>query len=184
MTNIFEILTSSKDITNGTQFEAINKAHRNEFEAQKKTFAHVLTLCQLYGKASEYLSSKQGKAERMRLNVKGDKYDIFEALFGRKKTQTSLYITASKISPDILEQFKNSNIPHTLENFVKFAKAENETSEGEINTTREGITERNETEKPAKYTTAKKGIDIKVNSGFTADDIADAIAYLQSLQVK
>lgn len=184
MATIFEKLQSSKDLNKGINTELINGTLFKVEESIKKTFAHSLKVAQLFGKANDYIGTKQAKDELKRLNVEGNKYVIFGELFGLKETQIKLYIAVSKIPADVVAEFQTSNISQTLVNLKKFAKQGDEESEPTTNLTKEGISEYSKTDKGQKFSTTKKGIDIKVNAGVTAEDIAEAIKYLQSLQVK
>lgn len=184
MNTLLNKLQSSKDLNKGINTELINGTLFKVEESIKKTFSHSLKVAQLFGKANDYISTKQAKDELKRLNVEGNKYVIFSELFGLKETQIKLYIAVSKISPDIIAQFQTSNISQTLVNLKKFAKQDDEPNEPTTNLTKEGISEYSKTDKGSKFSTTKKGIDIKVNAGVTAEDIAEAIKYLNELQVK
>lgn len=143
-----------------------------------KEFALQLQRASLYFEASENYKLTETKDEFKKLNIEfKDKYDYFLQCFGTKKTQTSVLIKVGSLDNQIISDYLKDNLHPSLDKLVEFIKVD----KADNNTT-EGISEKTETEKPAKFSTTKKGIDIKINSGVTMEDINEAIEYLQSLQ--
>lgn len=143
-----------------------------------KEFSIQLERSKLYFQASENYKLQETKDEFKKLNIEfNDKYDYFSKCFGTAKSWTATLIRCGGYSPEILADYLNSTKNHDIKGLDAFAKGDKAE-----NTTTEGITEKTETEKPAKFSTTKKGIDIKINSGVTLEDINEAIQYLQSLQ--
>jgi hypothetical protein len=187
---IFDRVQKSPDILKGIGFDSINKLAHNVNESEKRTFGHSLKLAAALHRANEYFTSKEGRTERDRLGM-GDvpKHEFFNALFGFAKAHTFRLISVGKLqatAPDVVTAYLDSDGPLSLIGLVKFAKVSDSDGDGDgdVNTTATAPTERSTKEKPAKYTTGGKGIEIKINSGVTAQDVADAIAYLQSLDIK
>jgi hypothetical protein len=144
-----------------------------------KDFALQLQRALLYFEASENYKLTETKDEFKKLNIEfKDKYDYFLQCFGTKKTQTSVLIKIGSLDSQVIADYLKDNLRPSLDNLVEFTKKDS----ADMNTTTEAITEKTETEKPTKFTTEKKGIDIKINSGVTNEDIKQAIEYLQSLQ--
>lgn len=147
-------------------------------DANGKDFALQIKRSQLYFEASENYKLQETKDEFKRLNIEfKDKYDYFLQCFGTAKMQSSKLIKIGKADAEKIADYLKSTDKPNITALYDFLNDKNEN-----NTTAEGITEKTETEKPAKFSTTKKGIDIKINSGVTAEDINEAIAYLQSLQ--
>lgn len=145
-----------------------------------KEFQIQLQRANLYFQASESYKLQSTKDELSKVNVTfKDKYEYFETFFGTKKSQTALLIRVGALDVQIIADYKASANAQTLDGLDKFSKPQTD-----MNTTAEGITEKTETEKPSKFSTTKKGIDIKINSGVTAEDIKEAIEYLKSLAKK
>lgn len=145
-----------------------------------KEFAIQLQRANLYFQASENFKLQSTKDELQKLNVTlKDKYEYFEQMFGTAKSQTAKLIRVGALDSQIISDYIANNKNHSLTELDNLRKADKE-----MNTTAEKPTEKTETEKPAKFTTSKKGIDIKINSGVTAEDIKEAIKYLKALNIK
>jgi hypothetical protein len=146
-----------------------------------KEFDIQLQRANLYYQASENFKLQSTKDELNKLNVTfKDKYDYFEQMFNTAKSQSAKLIRIGALDTQIIADYKEKyKSKCTLDGLDNLRKADKES-----NTTKEGISENSETEKPSKFSTTKKGIDIKINSGVTADDIKEAIKYLKGLDIK
>ena len=145
-----------------------------------KEFAIQLQRANLYFQASENFKLQSTKDELTKLNITfRDKYDYFSQMFGTEKSQTAKLIRVGALDSQIISDYMANNKNHSLTELDNLRKVDKD-----MNTTAEKPTEKSETEKPAKFTTAKKGIDIKINSGVTAEDIKEAIKYLKGLDIK
>ena len=169
-TNI-EKLTANTTLTKLLCVKQISEIIGKEFSLQLKR-------AELYYKASENYKLQETKDELKKLNINfTDKYDYFAQFFGTQKSMSAKYIRVGALDSQVIADYVASTKNPNITELDKFSKGDKDS-----NLTAEGITEKTETEKPAKFSTTKKGIDIKVNSGATAEDIAEAINYLQSLQ--
>lgn len=172
MQTIIEKIEASKELTKVLLVKQISALNGKEFDIQ-------LQRANLYFQASENYKLQSTKDELTKLNISfKDKYDYFEQLFGTKKSQSALLIRIGALDNQVVVDYKESTVNRTLDGLDNFRKGESS-----MNTTAEQVSEKTETEKPAKFTTAKKGIDIKVNSGVTAEDIKEAVKFLKSLKV-
>lgn len=145
-----------------------------------KEFSIQLQRSSLYFQASENFKLQSTKDELAKLNVNfKDKYEYFSTMFGTEKSQTAKLIRVGALDSQVVSDYIANNKNHSLTELDNLRKADKD-----INTTKEGISENSETEKPAKFSTTKKGIDIKINSGVTAEDIKEAIKFLKGLDIK
>lgn len=169
--------TISQKVENSTTLNKLLN-YKKIVDANGKDFALQIKRSQLYFEASENYKLQETKEEFKRLNIEfKDKYDYFLQCFGTAKMQSSKLIKIGKADAEkIAEYLKSTDKPNitALYDFLNDKK--------ENNTTTEGISEKTETEKPRKFTTAAKGIDIKVNSGFNANDIDQARKFLDELE--
>ena len=172
MKNAIQKISENVTLTNLLQVEKINRLFGKEFSIH-------LQRADYYYKASENYKLQETKDELKKLNIKfKDKYDYFNQFFGTKKTQSALLIKIGSIDKTIIADYLKENSKPSLENLAEFIKVDKD-----INTTAEAITEKTETEKPKKFQTKNKGIEIKHNSGITAEDIKQALEYLNSLVI-
>ena len=145
-----------------------------------KEFSIQLQRANLYFQASENFKLQSTKDELQKLNVTfKDKYEYFSTMFGTEKSQTAKLIRVGALDSQIISDYMANNKNHSLTELDNLRKADKD-----VNTTKEGISETSETEKPSKFSTSKKGIDIKINSGVTIEDIKEAIKYLKGLDIK
>jgi len=145
-----------------------------------KEFSIQLQRANLYFQASENFKLQSTKDELQKLNVNfKDKYEYFSQMFGTEKSQTAKLIRVGSLDSQIISDYMSNNKNHSLTELDNLRKVDKD-----MNTTAEKPTEKSETEKPSKFTTAKKGIDIKINSGVTTEDIKEAIKYLKGLDIK
>jgi hypothetical protein len=159
----------------------INKVIETENVFFQKSFSNSLKKAELFYKASESYKLSEVKDELHKINVVfKDKYDYFEQMYNLKKTQTSVLIKVGKLDNEVIQNYLQSTSAPTIDKLIKFIKDGKET---ETNETAEGISEESKKEKPKKFTTDKKGIEIKINSGITPEDIKQALEYLNTLMV-
>jgi len=172
MKNAVQKIRGNVTLTNLLQVEKINRLFGKEFSIH-------LQRADYYYKASENYKLQETKDELKKLNIEfKDKYDYFLQFFGTKKTQSALLIKIGSIDKVIIADYLKENLYPTLEKLSEFIKVDKD-----INLTAEGISEESKKEKPKKFTTDKKGIEIKINSGITAEDIKQALEYLNTLMV-
>lgn len=145
-----------------------------------KEFSIQLQRANLYYQASENFKLQSTKDEFSKLNINfKDKYEYFAQMFNTEKSQTAKLIRIGALDSQVVADYIASTKNPTLNGLDALRNADKD-----MNTTAEKPTEKSETEKPSKFTTAKKGIDIKINSGVTAEDIKEAIKYLKGLDIK
>ena len=169
--------TISQKVENSTTLNKLLN-YKKILDANGKDFALQIKRASLYFEASENYKLQETKDEFKRLNIEfKDKYHYFLECFGTAKMQSSKLIKIGKADSEKIAEYLKSTDKPNITALYDFLNDKNEN-----NTTTEGITEKTETEKPAKFSTTKKGIDIKINSGVTDEDFNEAIAYLQSLQ--
>lgn len=195
------MLNNAQKVEQSTQ---LNKAlnYGKIIETIGKEFNLQLERAKLYYKASENFKLLETKEELKKLNIDfKDKYQYFLECFGTAKSQTSRLIKVGGAEPEKIKEYRDMELEplrNSLE-YINASDADRLKMEKKVtcsidrlfaflgdkkdnSTTTAPTTTTTTTEKPAKFSTAKKGIDIKINSGVTAEDIAEAIAYLQSLQ--
>jgi hypothetical protein len=171
-TNQTKIETSTS-LTKVLLVKQINQLNGKEFSIQ-------LQRANLYYQASENFKLQSTKDELTKLNINfKDKYEYFATMFNTEKSQTAKLIRIGALDTQIIADYIASTKNPTLTELDNLRKADKD-----VNNTAEKPSEKSETEKPSKFTTSKKGIDIKINSGVTAEDIKEAIKYLKGLDIK
>jgi hypothetical protein len=171
-TNVTKIETSTT-LTKVLLVKQISQLNGKEFSIQ-------LQRANLYYQASENFKLQSTKDELNKLNVTfKDKYDYFSQMFNTERSQSAKLIRIGALDSKIISDYMANNKSHSLTELDNLRKADKD-----MNTTAEKPSEKSQTEKPSKFTTAKKGIDIKINSGVTAEDIKEAIKYLKGLDIK
>lgn len=176
----FEKIAESKLLTKNLQVNEFNKALKVENELLKKSFSQTLKVSEIMAKANENWNSEDVKAELKNLNITyKDKYEFFNELTGYGKSYVAELLKISKVDNEVLTKFLEIEHSPSVKKLIKFMDGK---SEETVNMTAERITERSEVKKPLKFTTDKKGINITITEGYTAEDVKEALKFLKALK--
>lgn len=182
MKSNIEKIQANGNLAKLLQFSEISKALTSENVLLKKTFSQTLKISEILATANENWNTAEVKDLLTKINISyKTKYDYFLDLTGYGKTYVSELLKIRKCPSEILTKFLETEPSPSVKKLIKLMDGK---SEENVNTTAEKPTEKSETEKPAKFTTEKKGIDIKINSGVTKADITEAIKFLKGLKIK
>lgn len=181
MKSNIEKIAGSKLLTKNLQINEVNRALKVENELMKKTFSHTLKVCEIVGKINEAWNSEEVKNELKSLNITyKDKYEFFNEILGYGKSYVAELLKISKCKDDVLTNFLETEPAPSVKKLIKFMDGK---SEEKVNMTAEQVSnDRSQVKKPLKFTTDKKGINITITEGYTAEDVKEALKFLKSLK--
>jgi len=181
---------------------SIRTLQRNVTNAQKKKFAQTLELSKLVVKAFDYFKSEECKQLMANEGIGWTNEQFGNKVFGWQKSYFYKVVKAGELSEDIITTFnakcdeveREGNEPNrSLDGLLKFSRAvENNESEGGQGEGEESETESAEVEVRTQtiFTMSWKreggnvalrvDSDGAIHSNNTAEQIMDAIAFLQS----
>jgi hypothetical protein len=131
-------LLSLPQVKSGLQLAEIKRVQRTLTNAQKSKFTNTLTLSKLVVKAHEWFLSDEGKAVFREEGVTWSNEDFAKKVFGWQKSYFYKVLKAGKLEDSLVELFntkcdeaeaQGSDPNRSLEGLLKFAKAQQETSE-------------------------------------------------------